>query len=343
MISILVPVYNVEQYLQRCIDSVLVQEFKDWELILVDDGSTDRCPAICDSLTPIPTPSGEGRSWVSEDGKVKTIHKENGGLPSARLAGFREAKGEFLVFLDSDDWLLPGALQTLYDTITSDGGYDIVRTRVKRVLETGEEWLEHHDIESGTIDSSEEYRKAMQNDRMAPYLHSAIYRKALFDENSFLPVIENRVSVGEDWFTNYAISPRVHRLKFIETPSTAYFLNSASMMGGSIYGWEYLERLRKCHHQINQNIGFVETDEYKADSMLGDLKYFFVPEIPFRMDEFRQMQPWLIKAIERGEKWYNPHYGRFIQCAWAFYLYANLYKLLFWVFKLKCHSRKVIK
>ena len=78
-ISVLVPVYKVEPYLRRCIDSVLEQDFQDWELILVDDGSPDNCPAICDE-------------YAERDKRIRVIHKPNGGLVSARLAGFRECK-----------------------------------------------------------------------------------------------------------------------------------------------------------------------------------------------------------------------------------------------------------
>ena len=79
-------------------------------MILVDDGSPDKCPQIADDA-------------ASKDDRIKVVHKENGGLPSARLAGFQMAKGEYVVFLDSDDWLLPAALQKMYDYIKE--GYDI--------------------------------------------------------------------------------------------------------------------------------------------------------------------------------------------------------------------------
>lgn len=342
MISILVPIYKVEQYLQRCIDSVLAQDFKDWELILVDDGSPDRSGEICDSLTPNPSLGGEGRIMVSSDGKIKTIHKKNGGLPSARLAGLKEAKGEYLIFLDADDWLLPGALNTLYEAIRSDGGYDIVRSVVKRVSEDGQVWLEHYEIEEGTIDGENNYAAVMRSDRMCPYLHNAIYRADLFNENTFLPIINNGISVGEDWFANYAISPRVRRLKFIVIPTFAYFVNGKSMMGETIYGWNYLKKLQNCSRQINATIGFVEDNHARANTALGNLKYFFVPEIPFRWDLFKELQPWIIRGIEQNEKWYNRHYGRFIRFGWLFFLYANFYKLFFFIFKLKGKRRRVL-
>lgn len=91
-ISIIVPVYNVEKYLRKCIDSILNQTFKDFELILIDDGSTDESGKICDE-------------YNLKDNRIKVIHKENGGLSSARNAGLDIAQGEYIGFVDSDDWI----------------------------------------------------------------------------------------------------------------------------------------------------------------------------------------------------------------------------------------------
>ena len=91
-VSIIVPVYKVEQYLERCIKSILNQTYKDLEIILVDDGSPDNCPQMCDE-------------YANQHANVKVIHKENGGLSSARLAGFDVAKGEYILFVDSDDYI----------------------------------------------------------------------------------------------------------------------------------------------------------------------------------------------------------------------------------------------
>ena len=92
LISVVVPIYNVEKYLQKCIDSILAQTYRHLEIILVDDGSPDNCGAICDN-------------YAQEDGRVLVIHKKNGGLSSARNAGLEIAKGELIVFIDSDDWI----------------------------------------------------------------------------------------------------------------------------------------------------------------------------------------------------------------------------------------------
>ena len=91
-VSIIVPVYKVEKYLRKCIDSIINQTLKDIEIILVDDGSPDNCGKICDE-------------YAAKDTRIKVIHKENGGLSSARNAGMEVAEGEYIGFVDSDDWI----------------------------------------------------------------------------------------------------------------------------------------------------------------------------------------------------------------------------------------------
>ena len=103
-ISIIVPIYNVELYLERCVESIINQTYKNLEIILVDDGSPDNCFAICDKYEKL-------------DSRVKVIHKENGGLSDARNAGLDIAEGEFIVFVDSDDWLEQNALELLYEHV----------------------------------------------------------------------------------------------------------------------------------------------------------------------------------------------------------------------------------
>ena len=105
MISVIVPVYNVEKYLRRCVDSILNQTCTDFELLLVDDGSPDGCPQICDD-------------YAARDPRVRVIHKPNGGLISARNEGIRAARGSYICILDGDDWALEKMLQFIHDTVS---------------------------------------------------------------------------------------------------------------------------------------------------------------------------------------------------------------------------------
>lgn len=103
-ISIIVPVYKVEKYLNRCIDSILNQSYKNIEVILVDDGSPDNCGKICDE-------------YLLKDNRIRVIHKENGGLSSARNAGLDIATGDYIGFVDSDDWIEPKMYETLIENV----------------------------------------------------------------------------------------------------------------------------------------------------------------------------------------------------------------------------------
>ena len=102
--SVIVPIYKVEDYLVKCVDSILAQTFQDFELILVDDGSPDNCPAICDE-------------YAEKDGRVKVVHKLNGGVVSARIVGTEIATGDYICCIDGDDWIHPKYLEKFFEAI----------------------------------------------------------------------------------------------------------------------------------------------------------------------------------------------------------------------------------
>ena len=107
MISVIVPIYNVETYLEKCIDSIISQTYRDLEIILVDDGSSDKCPIICDK-------------YAKMDNRIRVIHKSNGGLSDARNAGLDIATGDFISFIDSDDFIESTMLEAMENTIVKN-------------------------------------------------------------------------------------------------------------------------------------------------------------------------------------------------------------------------------
>ncbi|SHK75992.1 MULTISPECIES: glycosyltransferase [unclassified Fibrobacter] len=108
LISIIVPIYKVEPYLHRCVDSIINQTYQDLEIILVDDGSPDNCPQICDE-------------YQQKDSRIKVIHKPNGGLSDARNAGLDIAQGEYIIFVDSDDFIHPEMAAVLFELLQKNG------------------------------------------------------------------------------------------------------------------------------------------------------------------------------------------------------------------------------
>lgn len=118
-LSIIIPIYNVENYLRKCVESVLNQDILDYEIILVDDGSPDACPQICDS-------------YAAEHNKIRVVHQENGGLSAARNSGIEVAQGEYIMFVDSDDFIEPNILGGLLAQIDRDN-LDVLRFKYQNV------------------------------------------------------------------------------------------------------------------------------------------------------------------------------------------------------------------
>lgn len=328
-ISILVPVYKVEAYLQRCIDSVLTQDFTDWEMILVDDGSPDGCPQICDEA-------------AKKDGRIKVVHKENGGLPSARLAGFREAKGEYLLFLDSDDWLLEGALTILYDEITK-GDYDIVRSMIHIVDEKGNEKNEHYQYEDGTIKGYEAYQEMLYTGEIAPYLHSAIYHKRIFCSSVFDKLIKAKISIGEDWVTNLFVSHNVEHVLFIPNPTYAYFVNKSSYMRSNVMGREYASRIDQCISGYVSSANETIKKMFVLNQVRGIINRDFQKEIPFSRKDYHYVIDY-IKNDENEKALYSslPYKNTlFLRNLPLYFIYSRVFAYCKWI-KGGMRDKKVI-
>ena len=118
LISVIIPVYNTEAYLDRCLQSIINQTYTCLDIILVDDGSSDRCPFLCDI-------------WSEKDKRIRVIHKENGGLSDARNAAIDIAKGDYITFVDSDDWISPNTYAPLIEQI---GDNDILEYSIAERL-----------------------------------------------------------------------------------------------------------------------------------------------------------------------------------------------------------------
>lgn len=138
LISVIVPIYKVQDYLDECIESIINQTFSNIEVILVDDGSPDRCPQMCDE-------------WAKRDSRIRVVHKKNGGLSSARNAGLDVANGEYISFVDSDDFICKDALENLYNRIKDDKSIGITSGLIYRYQDGSisnfkDQWLCSKDI-----------------------------------------------------------------------------------------------------------------------------------------------------------------------------------------------------
>ena len=215
MISIIVPIYEVEEYLARCVDSVLAQTFRDFELILVDDGSPDGCPGICDA-------------YAARDPRIRVVHKEHGGLSDARNAGLAVAGGEFIAFIDSDDWVAPDFLQAMFDTLTRERA-DIVECRV--VKTDGNE--EHVDVMPPF--SPDEAISCCAEAALRDLIHDGIFRQTVWNKLYRRSVLEGvlfpKGRLNEDEFWTYKVFARASLIVKISRPLYYYFQRPGSIMG----------------------------------------------------------------------------------------------------------------
>lgn len=200
-VSIIVLVYKVEKYLSRCIDSILVQSFTDFELILVDDGSPDNCPAICDE-------------YVEKDDRIRVIHKKNGGVSSARNTGMEAARGKYFLFCDSDDYVSPYWCETLYNQIEKNTRAWLY-CDVKRVSDSESAVLDDRKSTVRRISYYDSFKQGLSGYCVNKIYSSAIIRreKLLFDEQR---------RVGEDVVFNLRYMSYCNEKVYINRELYAY-------------------------------------------------------------------------------------------------------------------------
>lgn len=218
MISIIVPVYNVEDYLSCCIDSILNQTYTDFELILVDDGSLDKCPMICDQ-------------YQKKDPRIKVIHKKNGGLSSARNAGLDIAKGEYVLFVDSDDFVDKNLCKKLIEGMEND--VDIVmckylRVRNKDNIDMEKEPVSVADLSQSFLLTGREACEKLYGPEGVNYtvVWAKIYKTKFF-ENIRFPIGK----VHEDEYVTYKLLYLAKKVLVLNEELYFYRINSNSIMG----------------------------------------------------------------------------------------------------------------
>lgn len=254
MISVIIPVYRVEPYLDRCVQSIVEQTYTNLEIILVDDGSPDHCPAMCDA-------------WAERDSRIKVVHKKNGGLSDARNAGMKLATGEYIVFVDSDDWVSDRYVQELYEAACATGSdiceCEIIKTDGKLVLE---------EINARSTPVCYAPEKALelliQDTVFHQYVWNKIYRNTCLKGISFLPG-----KINEDEFWTYQIFGRANRVTKIEKRLYYYFQRSGSIMNSG-YSLKRLDALEaKLERQAYIDCKFPALGGTSRANLLGSCVY----------------------------------------------------------------------
>ncbi len=222
-ISIIVPAYNVEEYLPDCIESILAQSFADFELILVDDGSSDRSGAICDK-------------YAEVDARIRVFHKSNGGVSSARNIGLENANGEWIVFVDGDDVIPPDALETLKNLASPD--IDMVMAGYEAIGSNGMQQEEQPKVTSKHITREQALAETFKPTDFGyqGYCFSKLYRTSIIKDNA-LSFNEN-IKFNEDrLFVVNFICRSKRQMAYTTKVVYAYFLRKGGMMSSLSKGY----------------------------------------------------------------------------------------------------------
>lgn len=216
-ISVIVPVYKVEKYIHRCIDSILAQTFTDFELILVDDGSPDSCGKICDE-------------YAEKDSRIRVIHKPNGGVSSARNAGIDAARGEYLIFVDSDDKVEKHYIEFLYYSLTKSNS-DLAISSYIRVQNDNYSChiLPSFQLELNELTDDQKillYKLAKYYLIYGPY--NKIYKTDIIRQNDLQ--FDETMSFGEDLFFVFSYLFNCKSISYINKPTYYYYSNSDSLL-----------------------------------------------------------------------------------------------------------------
>lgn len=211
LISVIVPIYNVEPYLSRCVDSIIHQTYQNLEIILVDDGSTDKCPIFCEE-------------WAKKDERIKVIHKKNGGLSDARNVGLSVASGDYIGFIDSDDWVEINFYEYLLRALL-ENECEVVGCAYKKCMdeEISEDVLTNFSVKIyETVDAV----SALIDNKIQQVVWNKLYRRdaiegILFDKGKY----------HEDEFWMYRVLGHIRRYAEITYVGYNYFQWTGSVMG----------------------------------------------------------------------------------------------------------------
>lgn len=211
LISVIVPVYNVEAYLDKCISSIVNQSYRNLEIILVDDGSPDNCPAMCDA-------------WKEKDSRIVVLHKENGGLSDARNAGMGAAHGEFISFIDGDDWIEPRFFEILQHELEAQNA-DVAAVQYRLCWE-GDACERQSTYEHVTVYDRQMAMRLLIQNQIKQVVWNKLYRSA-----QILDIPFEKGKVHEDEFWTYQVIGRIERFAAIDYIGYDYFQRAGSIMG----------------------------------------------------------------------------------------------------------------
>lgn len=312
-ISVIIPVYNVEPYLRRCIDSVIGQTYTNLEIILVDDGSTDNCGAICDE-------------YAARDDRIQVLHRENGGVSAARNAGLVAAGGEWVGFVDADDYIEPDMYEYML-ALAGESGADIAQCGFF-MEEGGASWLhfcrdENLVLPDGAASFSQEEWKQIGNSASNKLYRAEALRGIAFELNCTL---------GEDLLFNVHVLRQAAgivlgkdaKYHYVQREGSACHIAAPTLESLTCYR-KILRRLMETVPEGSAAYRYFETEQLRNDmDVCSKLVRFWQPEFePLRIELRREVRgyTWRLLTIKELKKFEK---AKLLLLAWNWELYRLL-------------------
>ncbi|MCU9612323.1 glycosyltransferase [Caldibacillus lycopersici] len=328
-ISVIVPIYNVEKYLHKCIQSIINQSYKHLEIILVNDGSPDNCGKICDSYT-------------LKDSRIHVIHKKNGGLSDARNTGLDYATGDYISFIDSDDFIHNKFYENLLSLILSEQA-DIAQCGFIAIKEdTKEKDLvninpkKHKVIKLNNMMAIENLYN--DNSVYTVVVWNKLYKRELFEKIRF-PIGK----INEDEYTTYQVFYNAAKIILTNQPLYFYLKRSTSIMGNQ-FNIQRLQKLEAISNQINF---FNEKNEWKIRDMAIQMletyvRSYIIQVIKSNLENKENILQYLFGYYSENFKWFKlcSRFNLFSKC----FLYVINYfpnNLTKWTIKLLLRIKQI--
>ena len=289
LISVIVPVYNVEKYIKKCLDSIIYQTYKNIEIILVDDGSTDNSGIICDV-------------YKERDKRIKVIHKKNNGVSAARNTGIENANGKWISFVDSDDWIDKNYFEILISKIYNND-IDCILCCYNRVVKNNVEKVKYVTEEKNY--TSRQYLINSLNPQTGfGFCHMKLIKKECIRELKF----DEELKVGEDALFNIKISQHIKKAIFTEKAIYNYRINQDSVVKkyDKDYVQKYISAIRKCKEfiDVEYNNDYEILQNYynfvAYHVLLIAVNYCFNKNTTKKIDKMKQLYKY--KELEEGIK-----------------------------------------
>ena len=282
LISIVIPIYNVENYLRQCLDSIVAQTYQNFECLLINDGSPDHSADIC-------------REYVSKDSRFRYFEKENGGVSSARNLGIEHSKGEYITFIDSDDWVDSDYLEVLYTTLLEEGADIAVSTYKKFNIK--DNCFYFHIFQRGydkKTFTGQELIDNLQALSSFDHSYSSTWGKLVKSVRVETIRFNEETTLGEDmefWYKLYLISDKI---VYVNKDNYIYRTSSDE------YKHFELEKIRSDIQQRLNFIAYLTARKLEVSSYVDDcivyLRYL-VDKIKFEELEFTQTARWLQEVL----------------------------------------------